>query len=425
MSEVMTASDTVARAVAFLPWNSPDGIPERIVPSGVASSRHDSEVYIQRRADVKVRALPDGTPQVLAPTAYGARVVRLSPSPAHVDIKTTGQVKDAVLTEDGHATALVWADGGYMVHRLRPDGTTAWPVSVVADAGGHRLITDARGRVFLTANGLLSRVDVRTATPLADQRLGPRVVIDPCGWAGFATLSARGRVLNWVLRDLDSTAEIVIGARKDNHLLLASVIGVDAAGRVYGGDGRWCRRMSPTGAPDWAVELGGVAVSRQHGIAMLFITEDFGGVLVTGDGQIVAKFSHGNSGYLTGRTDDGGYVLHDGGVIDGRLLYLDTRGRQTRSEPAGGDKWLKNDVHGKPEASSVTPDGEVLIPVRTRDGVHIVALAPKDHRKAGLEREGASGQCTTGDMSWSTGSPDSRSTCAAPASEAGFCNASW
>lgn len=379
----MVVRDVYARSRAFVPWGLDDGVPELFVPG--PRFWYQREPTAVRRANVKVRSLPDGTPQLLSPAPGGARLFRLSDSPVRIDIESDWFVMDAVVDAEGYATILEYSnpDDALRVRRVRPDGTFRWTMSdVPLTRPGYprehaKLLADIRCRVFLTADELLMRVDDESGELLP----GPGYDVEAMysdGRLGFVRYDDTRNIRDWVSLDLTTGGETTVECREEaGYDLNVGSVGVDAAGRVYG-EYEYLGRMTPTGLLDWCVELGGITVSRLRDITVLSASENGSRSLLQESGRVfIEQTPDTDAGWLAGRRDDGGYVLYapdDEGI--GELLYLDANGRSTGSEPADSDVWSTIDYAQCPGPSSVTPDGEVLVAVLTRDGVHVVGLSP-------------------------------------------------
>lgn len=367
----MVTDDTVARSRALLPWGPDEGVPEVVVPRPPTSATPPSMV----RATIEVRALPDGTPQLLASVDGGARVIRLSRSPTRVDIQTTGQVVDAVLDIDGSAIVLERLDDAFTARRVRPDGTSLWGMVDVA-AKSARLLTDARGRVFLSSNDFLMEVDDRPSRLVSRRPQRGDAVMHPDGRVGFVHYDTNRAALDWVMLDPTTGGTSVIKGGGGTGAILDRVIGMDAAGRVYGDSSYYYSvgRMTSSGHLDWRVGLAGIAVSARHGVTVLSRKEDGNGTLLDEGGRVPVDLREYDRAQLVGRRDDGGYLLHKPDYGNGSLLHLDTHGRLIEVQSAGSDVWLTTDISQRPSASSVTPDGEVLVAVLTPAGVNVVGL---------------------------------------------------
>jgi len=348
-----------AEVVGFVRWEPASEHLEVVWPTPTSS-----EIWplAMKHADPDLRALPDGAPQLTLRNSAGARVVRLGAEPAHVVVRSTAaSVVNAVLTPDGSVVVLEKVDNRtFDVRAVAPDGTTIWKHSYSATPGGHdgvryhsRLLVDSRGRVFVSTRGSLIRVDDTESTVVAEWS-GMNAVSCPDGRIGYVRIEP-SRTRYWVVLDLDTSEETAIELSQP----LDDVIGVDEEGRVYWRSFGKIARMTPDGDVDWLVTSRGIAVS-----------EDFGATILAGENEL----GHG-MGRLAGRGDDGGYLFYQAvqGTY-GKLSYLDRHGRLLRTEPAPEDVWLTMDFAQRPDFSSVTPDGAVLVAVRSKHGVHVVRL---------------------------------------------------
>lgn len=376
----MVNDDTVGRICAFLPWGSTDGVPEVFVPGFATGVQLVPPA--PRRATIKVRALPDGTPQLLVPVDGGARVIRLGASPARIDIEATGDVIDAVMDVGGGTVILERIGDACVARRVRPDGKASWCVTDNA-ATSACLLTDSHGRVFVSSYDFLIEANGCPDRLVSSWPQRADAVMHPDGRVGFMRHNpdrdTHRDVRDWVLLDPATGVTSLIKGRDATFLNRA--IGMDASGRVYGHDAGSLGRMTPSGHLDWLVELAGVAVSQRHGVTVLS-QQGSNGTLLDRDGRVpVDRAVECERLWLAGRREDGGYVLHDFSGYDyGSLLYLDAHGRLVGVEHAGSDAWLTTDVSQQASASSVTPDGEVLIAVTTRSGVYVIGLN-QPHRR--------------------------------------------
>jgi hypothetical protein len=349
--------------VGFVRWED-DELLELVWPTPT-----DSDLWplAMKHAEPDLRALPDGSPQLTLRNSTGARVVRLGAEPAHVVVSTPASITDAVLTPEGSVVVLEkTGNNTFTVRHLTPDGTTTWTHSYSGKPGGHdgvryhsRLLIDSRGQVFVSTRGSLIRVNDTESTTVAEWS-GMNAVSCPDGRIGYA------RTREWVVLDLDTSEETVV----EPNEALDDVIGVDAEGRVYWRSFGKIARMTPDGDIDWQVTSRGIAVS-----------EEFGATILTTDDN---EFGD-DLGRLAGRGDDGGYVFYQAVQGSyGKLSHVDQHGRLLRTEPAPEDIWLTMDTAQRPGFSSVTPDGAVLVAVRSKLGVHVVAV--KEGRWTWLRR---------------------------------------
>lgn len=116
---------------------------------------------------------------------------------------------------------------------------------------------------------------------------------------------------------------------------------------------------------------------------MLVSGQDGNGTLINGDSRVdVDPAPECADASLVGRRDDGGYLLHG---YDGQLLHLDATGQLDDTEPAVDEWWLVGDppltisISIPVSPCSVTPAGEVILAVLTREGLHVVGLAKSVH----------------------------------------------
>jgi hypothetical protein len=368
--------DVSAEAVGFVPW----GPAETLQPAWLPTS---TDTYKQPAThdEPKLRVLPDGSAQLTLRNSVGARVVRLGATPVRV---TAEHVRDAVTTTDG--TVVVLDQVGFdrfNVRSVRPDGTTLWQQDCPEAKYDSRLLIDSQDRVFLAISGSLVHVDESGSTVVA-RWPGSAAVRCPDGRMGYVRAGA-GQTRYWVVLDLDTAEETAIELNLVERGL-QEVIGVDAAGRVYWRGHRTLARMLPDGEIDWLVDIGGITVSERHGVTTLTYGEN-GRVARFGNGDRVSvdlpsADAGGSTGRLVGRGEDGEYVLHR--LVwterhrkpDGQLTCLDRSGRLLRTEFAPDELWLTMDISQRPDFSSVTPDGAVLVAVNSEPGVQVVRLTP-------------------------------------------------
>jgi hypothetical protein len=345
-----------AEAVGFVRWD-PSELLEIVWPTPT-----DSNIWplAMKHAEADLRALPDGSPQLTLRNSTGARVVRLGAEPAQVVVSTAASIIDAVLTPEENVVVLEKVDHNtFTVRHMTPDGTTTWKHSYSGKPGDHdgvryhsRLLVDSRGQVFVSTHGSLIRVSDTESTVVAEWS-GTNAVACPDGRTGYVRIE---RATDWVVLDLDTAEETAVQLSEAPD----DVIGVDAAGRVYWRSFGKIVRMTPDGEIDWLVTSRGIAVSEKFGATILAVGEN-----EVGEGM----------GRLAGRSDDGGYLFYQAVQGSyGKLSHVDQDGRLLRTEPAPEDVWLTMDTAQRPGFSSVTPDGAVLVAVRNKLGVHVVAV---------------------------------------------------
>jgi hypothetical protein len=368
-------NDVIAAARGFVPWGTAGGVPEFVVPGPGADGR--SGTGAPRRVDVTVRALPDGVPQLVAPADYGTRIVRFSAPRATLDIRSYAWILDAVMMPDVTAFILEENDDALAVKRVDSTGNTLWTLSDLPSTEHARLLADIRGQVFLATDEFVVRVDDESGRQVAGSRPGGEAVMYRDGHVGFVLFDPRRETRDWIIHDLETGVEKVVRGGDDTDEILARPIGVDAAGCVYGDSIDALGRMTPFGRLDWLFEVSGIAVSPRHGVSVMTLDKDANPILRDESGRTpVDEAAESHSTWLAGRADDGGYVLHAPDNGPGDLRFLDSNGRLVARRQADEDVWLTIDFQEPPSASSVTPDGELLVPVLSRDGVHIVGLRP-------------------------------------------------
>ncbi|WP_069161900.1 hypothetical protein [Nocardia altamirensis] len=332
------------------------------------------------RAPTELRALADGSLQLLSPTVFGARLTRLGHARLRADVDSPHVVLDAVLAPDGFAITLEYLDAErYVVRGVDSAGTETWVIRGGADSHlaevseRSRLLADAGGRVFLSNVGSLWRVDEGTAE-LVDRWQGMAAVWCPDGTFGYARYDPERRALDWVTTNPDTGRSGTVVADRGAQEVLSAVIGVDRAGRVYGGFGRPLGRMSASGELDWLVDIDGVTVSEAHGVTIQSMGND--GRAIRLDTVTIAPLDDRRA-RLIGRTDTG-YVLHQpvSGTV-GTLVYLDADGRVVNSEPAPENWPLTYCFRQRASVSSVTAAGSVVIAAHSPAGVHLLGLAPE------------------------------------------------
>jgi hypothetical protein len=323
----MTVSDASAEAIGFVAWAQDEALEPAWLPTSA-----DTYTQPSTYAEPRLRVLPDGSPQLTLRNSAGARVVRLGTAPVQV---TAEFVRDAVMTPDGNVVLLDQIDVyRFNVRCVTPDATVLWSHSFrrePSDRGVARLLTDSDGRVF-----------AETTT-----------VADP--------------------------------ERRE----LGDEIGADGAGRVYWRGPRTIARTLPDGETDWLVDIGGITVSEGHDVTVLTYGANGRVARFDNGGRVSVDMPPEDMGRLVGRGDDGEYILHR--LIwtnkyrkpHGQLTYLDRSGRRLRTELAPDDIWLTMDIAQRPDFSSVTADGEVLVAVTGKLGVHVVRLTPGSAVKEG------------------------------------------
>jgi hypothetical protein len=375
--------EAVARRIALLEWNDPDGVPERTVPGLLTSFQSDVPVPV-RRGGVELRALPDGTPQALIalPELGMARAIGLSAPPTVIDFKISTEAIDVVLDTLGGAITLERHGATVTVRSISPDGEQAWSIGDLAvDAPDARLLTDAQSRVFLaTDRALLSVRDGRSEV-VARWQPGGEPFMEPGGRVAFVRYDPTREVRDWVLLDPRSGVESVTGCSNDSWGFMSRAIGVDGEGRAYGYGGGVLGRVALDGQVEWRLSVAGATVDERYGVSLL---------AAEGEGEWTLTDRHGrwpirlpleySDATLIGRADDGSCLFYSrnlSGAGLGMLLKVDPHGSILDSRPAGEDVWLTNDDFRPPSASAVTPDGGVLVSVLGPAGVHVVKLSPK------------------------------------------------
>jgi hypothetical protein len=382
----MTLDDTFAEAVGFVGWDPPEGAHELLVavwPTPTSSKIWPTAVT---HAESRLRALSDGSPQLMLRNSAGARVVRLGAESARVAIQSTAEsLVDAVMTPNESVVVLEQVDHRTFDTRcVTLDGATIWKYTYAAEPRGRggvkydsRLLADSRGRVFISTHGSLIQVDGTGSTVVA-RWSGMPAVLCPDGRIGYVR-NGPSRTRYWVVLDVDTSADTTTELSPETREVLDDVIGVDAMGRVYWRSFGKVTRMLPGGEIDWLVTWGGIAVSEGYGATILTFGENKHVVRFDNGGRVSIDLSSGDLddslGRLAGRTDDGGYILYK--TVQGtygKLSYLDRYGRLIRTELAPDDVWLTTDSAQWPDFSSVTPDGSVLVAVRSKLGIHVVRL---------------------------------------------------
>jgi hypothetical protein len=366
--------EAAVRIVAFLPWGpGADSLPESMVPGPVTSTQLTPAPDM--RAVVKVRSLPGGVPQLLMPVTRGARVRRLGTQPVSLDVESTGEILDAVVSHDGGAVLLERVDGVVALRATDQEGTPSWRTTDVSKKAT-RLLTNDRGDVFVSGKGFLSQINASGDTgPVTLEWDGGEAVMRPDGRLGFVRYVADRLARDWVELDPGTGACTTVEGSAETWALLGRVIGVDAEGGVYGDGLGVLGRATNDGRLDWRIDLGGIAVSPKYGVTMLSRGAEQDDLL-TDEGRRVSTEFTGT--WLAGRDAEGGHVLYKSvRAGSGMMLYLDDQGRLVRSEASADDVWLATDFMQPRSVSSVTPDGEVLAPVTSREGVYVLGLRPR------------------------------------------------
>jgi hypothetical protein len=359
------ADDATAEAIGFVPWAPPGSPAELREPVWPVSTADRTSA--ERHVEARLRALPDGSPQLTLRTTAGARVVHLGAEPTEVTVESDARlVRDAVTTVDGTVVAL--EQFGHDRFEARGTGITPWRHPLPGAGYDSQLLTDAGGRIFVTTRDSLIQVDAAAATVVA-RLAGGRAVMYPDGRIGFA------RDRSWVVRDMDTSEETATEIGPAGRTALREAIGADAAGRIYWRGPGTVARMLPDGDLDWLVTLNGIAVSEEHGVTLGTLAGDV--ARFDNGGRVRVDASADHMGQLAGRGDDGEYLLYrEVRAGHGQLSSVDSDGRLLRSGPAPDDIWLTRDSAQSPDFSSVTTDGAVLVAVRAEPGVHIVRLTP-------------------------------------------------
>jgi hypothetical protein len=270
-SAPMVLAATQKRRVGFVAWDADNGVPELLIPLPPTST-HNPEG--EQRAATAVRALADGTPLLLAPDVLfarfvdRARAIRLADPVVRIDLETTGLILDALVKPSGEAVVLerVGPSGeNFRVRKLRPDGDQAWALSNLEARYDARLLTDARGRVFLGCDAgpkhrpatdpYLIRVDDGSGAEVARWDGADDPAVYPDGRVGFVRYDQRRDLRDWVILDPETGAEAVVRGTDETWDVLGGVIGIDAEDRVYGRSGDLLGRMTPNGELDWEADL--------------------------------------------------------------------------------------------------------------------------------------------------------------------------
>lgn len=258
-----------------MPWG-PDGVPDLFIPP-LPTSTESGDPNDVHRAGVAVHALADGTPLLRAPDELFARfvdrvrLIRLSSPVTSIDIAADdGQVQDVVMDAEGGVFVLDAGGDGrrFTVRRLRPNGAVAWTTDNLPARFYSRFLADSEGRVFLqceegadysAGSGVrfLLRVDDRSGQVVARRE----------GWTPHLRLDGRvfftrWDVDHWSLLDDETGVTSAFENTRDNHLIMARLVGVDTDGNLYGRDfGGVYARMTPLGDVDWLVESPGTMPS--------------------------------------------------------------------------------------------------------------------------------------------------------------------
>lgn len=378
----MVIDEAVARRIALLRWNDPEGVPERIVPGPQTSLQSNISSPV-RRGSIELRALPDGTPQafVALPESVTARAIRLSTPPRTVDFKSSEEAIDAVLDPLGGATTLERHGATVTIRGITPGGEQVWSIEDVAvDAPDACLLSDAQSRVFLATDRTLSSVSDGRSEVVARWQPGGEPVMEPGGRIAFVRYDPTREVRDLVLLDPRSGVESATECSDDSWGFMSRMIGVDGEGRAYGYSGGVLGRVTVDGQVDWRLSVTAAVVNEHHGVTLLGAEGEW--TLSDERGRLPIRLPREYSdASLIGRGDDGSFLFYSrklSGGGSGTLLKLDTHGSALDSQPAEEDVWLANDDFRPPSASSVTPSGEVLVSVLRPEGLHIVQLAPKD-----------------------------------------------
>lgn len=369
----MKTSALSAHVVGHLSWNTPDGIPERIVETPQSSLLTDVAPPL-RRADVLVRAGADGVAQVCASSGTGSvRVVQLA-SPG-VAVEVPGD--DALMSVDRAVTVLVHADvgGALAVRRLSREGATVWSVDDLAVSGAPRLFVAADDTAYVAGDAALFRLDDGGAECVAQWQPGGEPVLRPDGGVAFVRYDDARPGRNIVSIDPGTGRESVVEAAPDAFVFLAHLIGMDRAGRAYGFSGGVLGCVEPDGSVAWQIRPGGAAVAGND-VTMLLRSDSDGVRLLRGDGATVDITTEAREAILIGRSADGGYVLYtrESGSAYGSLLGVSPDGKVTSTEPVGKDVWVTGTDLRAPDVSSVTPSGEVLMGALGPEAVSVLAL---------------------------------------------------
>jgi hypothetical protein len=107
----MVISGAAATHHSFLPWDTDDGIPQRVFPDGVPPGIfvRDAIPGYPVRTGIAVRSGPDGLWQLRARTD---QTVHLRASYGRADVPLDGHALDGVLRPDGTATILEVVERG-------------------------------------------------------------------------------------------------------------------------------------------------------------------------------------------------------------------------------------------------------------------------------------------------------------------------
>jgi hypothetical protein len=328
-------------------------------------------------------------------TLLGALVVRLDAEQTRYDVSTSaGSVQDAVITSIGRVVVLERLTAGrYAVRYLAMDGSTVWRhiwIGTRSHSGEvpARLLIDSHDQIFL-AHGDHSLVHIAETTATIDGvRSDHRhIIMCPDDRVGFirsaynaVTPNTRIRSPEWTTLDLESQSETTTEISLTKPDSATRVIGSDSSGQVYMIGFHGLTRRSESGEIDWEPTLPGIAFSKRDGATLHYTSRATGTGLLADKNNVVelnpSEFEE-SPGVLVGREEDDGYLMYslEDGTY-GRLTHLDAAGRFLRTEQAPEDILMRCDEMLRPSHSSVTPDGKVLVPVHTGDGVYVVALQP-------------------------------------------------
>ncbi|WP_173138253.1 hypothetical protein [Kibdelosporangium persicum] len=345
-----------ARLAGRIPWNSPDGLPERIV-QGPQSSALTDIASPPRRLNVVVRSGADGIAQVCAPSFAGSvRVIRLT-SPV-MAAEVPGE--DAVMLTDGSLIARA----GNTITKYQ-DGTPAWSVHDLP--GPARLFATADDTAYAATDAELFLLD-GNGTRVAQWTPGGEPVLRPDGRIAFVRYDETRPGRTIVSLDPLTGKESTVEATAEAFGFLACLIGVDLTGRAYGFSDGMLGCVAPDGSVAWQVNPRGAAVSAND-LTMLVGTE-----LLLSDGTTVRTEADG--AILIGQTTAGEYLLYHREPVPGNssLLRLSPNGAITGTEGLREDMWVNGTDLRPPAITSVTPNGEVLMAALSPEGLAIIAV---------------------------------------------------